>query len=116
MLASRDFYGKWTFAQSSSWVQIDPASGVLSVGADAGDGRTQFNAYGTEDAFVLQGNNGLYVTSSAGSYTANAKRDGALNQFMLVAGTGGAVYVRDLGVDGAGPQFDWNNEVECCAR
>ena len=110
MLSSMDFFGKWTFSQSGVWVQIDPASGLLSVSADASDGRTQFNGYGTDEAFVLQGNNGLYVTSTGGDYAANAKRNDALNQFKLVAGTGGAVYVRDLGVDGAGPQFDWNNE------
>ena len=109
MLPVMDFYGKWTFSQSGSWVQIDPAGGLLLVGAAATDGRTQFNAYGDADAFVLQGSNGLYVTSAGGSYTANGQRDGALNQFKLVAGTGGS-YVLDLGVHGAGPQFDWNND------
>lgn len=105
---SMQFFGKWTFAQSGNFVQIDPASGTLKVAAQPSDGSEKFNAYGTASAFILQANNGLYVVAGGGAYAASAQRTGALNQFQLVA-DGASFRILDLGVNGQGTQFFWNN-------
>lgn len=106
---SLPFLGKWTFAQGSAFVQIDPASGALKVAVQPTDGSEKFNAYGTTSAFVLQANNGLYVVASGSSYVASAARTATLNQFALDNGDSGAFRVKDLGANGQGSQFYWNN-------
>lgn len=106
---SLPFLGKWTFAQGNAFVQIDPASGALKVAAQPADGSEKFNAYGTTSAFVLQANNGQYVVASGSSYVASAARTATLNQFALDSGDAGAFRIKDLGANGQGSQFYWNN-------
>lgn len=103
------FFGKWTFGQPNTDVQIDMASGTLKVAAVPADGSDRFNAYGTAAAFVLQAANGKYVVTSGSGYAATSATSTSVNQFTLEDAGSGAVRVVDLGINGKGPrQSYWN--------
>jgi uncharacterized protein YjbI with pentapeptide repeats len=105
-----NFLGKWTVGQGADVVRIDMSSGVLSLGPAPSDGSQNFNAYGTESGFILQAANGLYVVTSGDGYAATKSASDALNQFSLVSADSGTVRICDLGINGSGTAYYWNND------
>ena len=111
------FLGKWTLAQGTNVVQINMASGALSLGPMPSDGSQNFNAYGTANAFILQGANGLYVVASGDGYGATKAASDPLNQFALIDNGSGSYSVCDLGINGGGAtQYDWNADFGALKR
>jgi uncharacterized protein YjbI with pentapeptide repeats len=107
---SMPFLGKWSFAPNAQVVQINARTGVLSVGAAPSDSTANFNAYGTPTSFILQAMNGQYVTFNGTSYTATESRSGNTTCFSLESVGGNTFRVVDLGINGAGTnQFYWND-------
>ncbi len=111
-----DFLGKWSCEQSSMYVTLDLDSKQLNIsGADEG-AEQRFNAYGTDEQFILQGPNGKYVVWSGSQYEANLERDGELSYFALEA-SGNDFRIVDLGIKGAGgTQYYWDNQSEALLR
>jgi uncharacterized protein YjbI with pentapeptide repeats len=109
---SMSFLRKSTLMQGSDYVQIDMATGVLSVASQPGDGSDKFNLYGTDSGFILQAMNGKYVVTDGTGYAATAERTASgLNQFSQEAASGPDVRIVDLGSDGGGStQYYWNND------
>ncbi len=106
------FLGKWTLKQGSDYVQIDPSSGVLKVAGLPSDNSEKFNAYGSTDSFMLQANNGLYITSQSQgtSYIASLGRDDNVHYFSIVGAASGESRILDMGAKGTGTsQYYWNN-------
>lgn len=104
-----DFLGKWTIKADGAYVTLNQETGQLDMSGTTEGAVQKFNAYGTNNQFMLQAANGKYIATSDAGYQANLARAGAVTYFKLEAGTDGAVRILDLGVKGAGPeQFYWN--------
>lgn len=94
------FLGKWSWSSGSDSVQIDRTTGKLIVGAKPSDDANRFNAYGTPEAFTLQGSNGKFVALTGNTYVADKGPADPVNRFTLTD-EDNAAHVVDLGPTGA---------------
>lgn len=104
-----NFIGKWSFQQNNHYLTLDSVSQQLTMSGTTEGGAQKWNAYGTEEQFILQAPNGKYVSYDGSAYKANWNRDDAISNFALVIKEGQNCNIVDLGIDGKGPdQFWWN--------
>lgn len=103
------FLGKWSLAQSSQSIVIDPSTGVLSGTASPTSPYANFNAYGVNARFCLQGMNGKYITWNGSAYIASVVGNGQANLFAVEDAGSGNLRIVDLGVGGGGQtQYYWS--------
>jgi len=107
-----DFTGKWAFkGQDGNYILLDTSTTQLKTGPQSTDKNENFNAYGTNTAFIFQANNGKYAETSGDGYKADLARTGNINYFALESAGGNSYRIVDLGPGGTGTTQYYLNSI-----